>query len=177
MATDNLTIELLGYKQFIKVLKDADPEVRKAMDKEIRSFLNPVSSLAKSYVPARVLSGWEPDKENKWKDKAWNASEVKAKIRVRQGGKRERGSKSSSAWRIENMNAAGAIYELAGLKSQGKTPQGQTFVRMLQDRGGSPSRLIWRAWDEKGGKTVITRGVEGIIEHYQHELQRKLNES
>ena len=176
MVEERTETVLYGYNEFKKILKQADPDLRKQMDKEIRSFLNPVSSLAKTKVPGSVLSGWTPEAEGsgKWSAKAWDQSKVVRGIGIRQGGARKRGSATSAAWRITNANAAGAIYELAGLKSKGKTPAGRTFVEMLMKRGGRPSRLIWKAWDEKGGERVITRDIAEVVSTYERELQRKL---
>ena len=176
MTEERTEVVLYGYNQFKKILKDADPKLRKEMDKEIRSFLNPVSSLAKTKVPGQVLSGWAPEAEGsgEWSKKAWDQSEVVRGIGVRQGGARKRGSATSSAWKIVNNSPAGAIYELAGMKSNGKTPAGRTFVEMLRQRGGRPSRLIWKAWDEKGGERVITRDIAETVGKYERELQRRL---
>ena len=174
---EDLKVTFYGYDKFKKLLKEADPELRKQMDQEIKSFLTPVSSLAKSKVPGHVLSGWEPDVEvgGKWAAKAWDKNKVEKGITVRQGGTRRRGSATRSAWRIANLSAAGSIYELAGRKSDGKTPAGKTFVEMLKQRGGEPSRLIWRAWDEKGGEKAITRGVVEIVNKFETELKSRLD--
>jgi hypothetical protein len=37
------------------------------------------------------------------------------------------------------------------------------------------SRLIWRAWDAKGGEQAITRSVLETINKFENELQRKLD--
>jgi len=177
MAELGERVVLYDYNRFKKILKEADPEIRKAMDSEIKSFLTPVSSLAKSRVPATVLSGWMPETEGKgrWASRSWDQAEVARKISVRQGGSRAKGSATSSAWKITNASAAGAIFELAGRKSTGHTPAGRTFVEMLMKRGGTPSRLIWRAWDDSGGSRALTRGVVEIINRYEHELTQRLN--
>ena len=177
MAGEETKVVLEDYTRFKKILKEADPALRKAMDKEIRSFLTPVSSLANTKAPSTVLSGWTPAAEGsgKWAAKAWDQSTVQRGIAVRQGGKRSKGSATSSAWKIINKSAPGAIYELAGKKSKGKTVAGRTFVHMLTERGGSPSRLIWAAWDERGGEKAIIRSVAETINKYENELQRLLN--
>jgi hypothetical protein len=178
MATEETKVVLYGYNRFKKILKQADPDLRKKMDKEIRSFLTPVSSLAKAKAGqvGTPLSGWTPETEGngKWADRAWDTNVVQRGIAVRQGGKRSRGSATSAAWRITNKSAPGAIYELAGRKSHGKTVAGRTFVSMLRERGGEPSRLIWAAWDEKGGEKAISRDVAETVMKYENELQRLL---
>lgn len=170
------TVVLNGYNDFKKKLKDADVDLRKAMDKEIRDFITPVSSLAKTYVPAVAMRNWKSGGKGEWNGRlGWDQSQIIKGIVVRQGGKRSRGSATSAAWRIQNKSAAGAVYELAGKKSQGQGIAGMTFINAITSRGGRPSRLIWRAWDEKGGEKAITRGIVETIHKFENELQSKLD--
>lgn len=170
------TVVLNGYNEFKKNLKNADAELRKEMDKEIRSFINPVSSLAKTYVPPSAMRNWKSGGKGEWSDRlGWDQAAVVKGIVVRQGGKRSRGSATSAAWRIQNKSAAGAVYELAGKKSSGKGIAGMTFINAITLSGGQPSRLIWRAWDAKGGEHAITRAVVETIQKFENELQRRLD--
>lgn len=170
------TVVLNGYNDFKKKLKVADADLRKEMDKEIKSFITPVSSLAKTYVPNVVMRNWTSGGKGEWSDRiGWDQPSVAKGIVVRQGGKRSRGSATSAAWRIQNKSAAGAVYELAGRKSSGKGIAGMSFINAITLRGGRPSRLIWRAWDEKGGEQAITQAVVETIHKFENELQRKLD--
>jgi hypothetical protein len=170
------TVVLNGYNEFKKKLKLADADLRKAMDKEIKSFITPVSSLAKSYVPSVAMRNWKSGGNGQWSSRlGWDQSEVLKGIVVRQGGSRSKGSATSAAWRIQNKSAAGAVYELAGKKSSGSGTAGISFVNAITLRGGRPSRLIWRAWDAKGGEQAITRSVLETINKFENELQSKLD--
>jgi hypothetical protein len=171
------SVVLYGYNDFKKKLKEADAELRKAMDKEIRDFITPVSSLAKAYVPSVAMRNWKSGGDGVWSDRlGWDQSAVIKGIAVRQGGKRSRGSATSAGWRIQNKSAAGAVYELAGKKSSGSGTAGMSFINAITLRGGRPSRLIWRAWDAKGGEQAITRSVVETIHKFENELQRKLDQ-
>jgi len=171
------TVVLHGYNEFKKKLKDADADLRKQMDKEIRSFITPVSTLAKTYVPAVVMRNWTNDENGgEWSTaRGWDPAYVRKQIVVRQGGRRSRGSATSAAWRIQNKSAAGVIYELAGSRSQGKSIAGTNFINAITAVGGQPSRLIWRAWDAKGGEKAITRAIVETINKFENELQSKLD--
>ena len=170
------TVVLNGYNEFKKQLKAADADLRKAMDKEIKSFITPVSNLAKTYVPQVAVRNWKSEGKGEWSNRlGWDQATVTKGIVVRQGGKRSRGSATSAAWRIQNKSAAGAVYELAGRKSDGSGIAGQTFVKAITMRGGRPSRLIWRAWDAKGGEQAITRAVVETIQKFENELQNRLD--
>lgn len=182
MATDigsgglETTVVLNGYNDFKRKLKLADSDLRKAMDKEIKSFITPVATLAKSFVPAVAMRNWKSGGKGKWGDRlGWDQSAVLKGIIVRQGGSRSKGSATSAAWRIQNKSAAGAVYELAGKKTSGSGTAGMTFINAITLRGGRPSRLIWRAWDAKGGEQAVTRGVLETIHKFENQLQRELN--
>ena len=171
-------VTLYGYNEFKKILKEVDPDLRKEMDREIRSFITPVSTLAKSLVPQTVMRNWrKPTRasSSRWAERGWDQAEVVKGIRVRQGGKRSKGAATSSAWKIQNTSPAGAIYETAGRRSAGEGIAGQAFVAAITLRGGRASRLIWRAWDDSGGDKAITRDVVDTINKYENELQRRLN--
>lgn len=169
------TVVLQGYNDFKKKLKAADADMRKAMDKEIKSFITPVSSLAKSYVPSVAVRNWKSGGDGEWSGRlGWDQSQVLKGIVVRQGGSRSKGSATSAAWRIQNKSAAGAVYELAGKKSAGSGTAGISFINAITLRGGRPSRLIWRAWDSKGGEKSITSAIVETINKFENDLQRKL---
>jgi hypothetical protein len=123
------------------------------------------------------MRNWKSGGDGVWSDRlGWDQSAVIKGIAVRQGGKRSRGSATSAGWRIQNKSAAGAVYELAGKKSSGSGTAGMSFINAITLRGGRPSRLIWRAWDAKGGEQAITRSVVETIHKFENELQRKLDQ-
>jgi hypothetical protein len=171
---------LYHYNEFKRALKDFDPEIRKEMDKTIRGFINPIAKSAKQLVKPAPLSGWRkrPGSTSKWSDTlAWDPTKVKSGIAVRQGKRRPKGvpaSRSVVAWGIYSRHPAGAIYELAGKKSSGTTVAGRTFVKVLMDRGGRPSRLIWRAFDEHGGGQAIQRDIARTIKEYESLMGHRL---
>jgi len=167
----DVKVALNGYNQFKKELKLADPELRKAMDREIRGFLKPIASRAKGLVPGTVMRNWKKPMrsraDSRWGERAWDQSTVQKGIVVRQGGQRAFGSQYSSAWSLQNRSAAGAIYETAGKRSGGHGVSGIAFVSAIMAAGGRPSRLIYRAWDDAGGEKKISTEVVKIIEKYE----------
>lgn len=177
-ARDAIKIDssLKGYNDFKKRLKEFDPELRRAMDREIRAVLKPVATKAQSYVPERPLSGWRlgSDRVGTARMPDWDQGEVRKNIKVRQGGKRSRGNATQSAWKISNLSAAGSVLELAGKVKTGNPPMGHVFIKALTLYHGKASRLIWRAWDEAGGEKKITAEVFGIVELYESKLEREL---
>lgn len=176
---------IYGYNDFKRELKKASPELRKAMDAEIKAFVEPVTTRAKTLVPNTVMRNWVPPKNprvnpqtgelSRWAVRAWDPGTVRKGITVRQNTKRSRGRADSVAWRIQNKSAAGAIYETAGKKMKPRSQSGVSFINNIMRIDSRPSRLIWRAWDDAGGEKKITAGVVAIIGKYENELQRRLD--
>ena len=177
---DEITVVFYGYNDFKKLLKEFDPELRKAMDKEIRDSLKPLARRAQGIVPSAPLSNWTKPPEHpgdkSWKGyRVWDPENVRKGIVVRQGGKRKRGSSTVSMWRFANRNSAGSIYELAGRASSGKTPQGRAFIRNLNAAQGKASRLIWRVWSKENAENKIENHVFKTVNEYERKLQDGLD--
>ena len=174
----DLDAAIYNYAETKALLKKADPEMRKAMDKTIRGLLGPVAKRAKSFVPDQPLSGWNyggagdryPPNSSGNGLPFWNPSLAKRGIAVRQGGRRTRGAVTQAAWKITNSSGAGAALETAG-----RGPSTHAFVQAIQNQHGKPSRLIWRAWDEAGGEKNIVGEVVATINEYESLLQTQLN--
>jgi hypothetical protein len=165
---------LYNYAETKALMKEYSPELRKAMDKEIRATLSPIAKRAKSFVPDQPLSGWNYGSAGqRYMDSRlpfWNSALAKRGIAVRQGGRRSKGAVTQAAWKISNSSAAGAAFETAG-----RGPSTHAFVEAIQNQHGKPSRLIWRAWDEAGGEKEITTKVVATIKESESLLQTQLN--
>jgi hypothetical protein len=149
--------------------------MRKAMDAEIRAILTPVAEQARGYVQNQPLRNWTTGGEGEWSSRiGYDPTAIRKGIKVLQGGRRAKGSAEQSAWKISNTSGAGTILEVAGRRSSGKGVAGQMFIKALTMYNGAPSRLIWRAWDSKGGENNITRAVVDVVKKYEGELQRLL---
>ena len=170
----NLDSALYNYAETKALMKDFSPELRKAMDKEIRATLSPIAKRAKSFVPQQPLSGWNygdaGERYSPGRLPFWNPSLAKRGIAVRQGGRRSKGAVTQAAWKITNSSPAGAALETAG-----RGPSTHAFVQAIRNQHGKPSRLIWRAWDEAGGEKNITAKVVATIKESESLLQTQLN--
>lgn len=171
-----LNASLKGYNDFKKQLKEFDPDLRRAMDREVRGVLKPIAAKAATFVPERPLSGWRLGSGRVGPERMpdWDQGEVRKNIKVRQGGRRRRGNATQAAWKISNLSAAGSAMETAGKRNDGNPPMGDVFIKALTLYHGKPSRLIYRAWDEAGGEKKITAEVFGIVKLYESKLERGL---
>jgi len=165
---------LKGYNEFKKALKEASPELRRAMDKEIRGILKPVVSNARSAVPDQPLSGWRLGNDRTGPEKMpdWDQATVRKGIVIRQGGKRSRGKSTQSAWKIQNTSGAGVVFEVAN--KQRTKPSGLIFTKALTLYHGNTSRLIWSAWDKAGGEKKLSQDVAAVVKMYEGKLEREL---
>lgn len=173
MTAPQMRVTVVGLRDMKKALAQVAPDLKKEMEKNIRLAIQPVRERAQSLVPNRPLSGWRSGGSGEWASRlGWDASKVRSGIAIRQGGGRVRTAGVLTAWRLTNANAAGAVYELAGRKSGGSSPQGRTFISQLT-RQAAPSRLIWRAWDDLGGDDIVTPKVVEAIENAEREFQAR----
>lgn len=159
---------VLGLRELEKGLRSFDPELAKKMDKAIRAAIDPVVKAARGFVPDEALSGWDDEGTGEWSTRlGWNAAQVRRGIRMRKGSKRRARNGTSVAWRIQQFDAAGAVFELAGRRSSGN------FQSNLTREHGRASRLIWRAWDQQGDEVVPK--IRRAVEDAENELQRRLD--
>ena len=168
----DLTLSLYNYDKFKNELKDFSPQLRRAMDKEIRGVLTPVVDRAKALVPDQPLSGWNygTDRYAPSRLPFWDPSRARQGIKIKQGGRRRTGYAEQAAWRLSNMDGAAAAFELAGRRKPGNI-LGESLLRAGM---GKPRRLLWRAWYEsKAWKTANTT-IRELVAKYEKELQRGL---
>jgi hypothetical protein len=84
-----------------------------------------------------------------------------------------RGDYTTSAGALLNKSRAGAIFEIAGrVKGDGKTPQGTAFKRILNEKFGDASRVVWRIVDRD--RLKIQANIVKALDEAKTELQKKL---
>lgn len=177
-----MPVEVVGGVQLKKALNKYEPDLAKAMRKEIGSYLKPVVNAARSYVPSIApLSGWDLGSTPKYGVNyrpfpKFYAPRMKSGIGYSSGNTRPNKSGFTYLARIYNKSAAGAIYETAGRLNPFGSPRsrslnpnaGRQFIQAMPPitKGyGSPradgkppykmdGRLIYRAWAETNGQVV-----------------------
>jgi len=164
-----------------RALNKYDPELYKAMNKEIKVALKVVQKSARDLVPAYLGSGLRNFQGDSTTAKSrtsrkrafpkFNSGEVKRGIVTSVG----RSKRAPNGWvgyySLINKSAAGQIIEIAGRwnpagdpKSQSNNPQaGAHFINVLNHnvghfgkygkRRGDVGRIIYRAAEEDQGKT------------------------
>jgi len=170
-----LSIEISGNADLRKALRRFAPDLEKELRKELRAALSPVAQKAKSYVTEDApMRGWRGRAFSEAKFPIYNANTIRKGIGYRvTPGKVNRNGFSSMA-SIYNSSAAGAIYEIAGIRSEKGQPwvgpkaggaskkvsrsvnpqAGEQFIRNLPAPTSSlkgRGRLIYRAWANSRG--------------------------
>jgi len=183
-------IVLSGIKETIDALKEFDKDAVKRFNKVINSELSRAESSARNIV-ARIdnsqgtgtpMSGWrksDPTRPSSTRGgagwPAWKPSEVAAGIVKSKAQGRVSRNYTTSAGKLINKSAAGAIFEVAGRNTKGSAARtsGAQFLRNLGNRFGRASRLIWSVVDKEGEQ--LQRNVAKALDDAKQDLQRALN--
>ena len=158
---------VIGGLALRKALKKFEPDLAKETSKEIASFVKPIASKARGFLPSNeeAPSGWlkRENAQGKWATRYYDKSEASRGISYKTTPSRKNSKGFVALASVSNKSAGGAIYETAGRKA-GIT--GNFTPKLGGDIKGrsqkSSGRAIFRAFDEDGGKA--TAGVLRAIE-------------
>jgi hypothetical protein len=164
-----------GLDEAVAYLKLFDNETLKAMNKEMYSVM-------KDLVPGTSpMSGWEKKSLTgaKWGTQLnFTPSKIRTGVRSKIGLVRNKSLNTRErAYLLINANPAGAIYETAGRKTDGATPQGRQFIKNIEERSGmrvigKQGRLAWRA--AINNRAEITVKMGRVVAKYQDMINRRL---
>ena len=173
--------EVKGVIELRKALAQFAPDLAKELKRELNDILKPIVREAQSFVPAiSPMSGWAPRAMSEASFPFYDSGEIRRGIVFKTTPSLENAQGFKNVIRIQNLSAAGAIYETAGRKngqgqdwvgpgggsSKGKSRSvnpyaGNQFISNLGNLYGSGKksgiqsmmgRLIFRAWAATQGK-------------------------
>ena len=183
-----MPVEVKGVIALRKALNAYAPDLAKELTKEMTASLKVIQKTARGFVPDQAPGGlynWQFDANRKITAEnsmfntfnttgrvrffpLYNATEIKRNIVYRTGYGKPNRQGFRSLFRVKNMSAAGAIYETAGRKTPGLTPQGKQFVQQGpiygRKRNGSDmrGRVLFRAYEQDEGQQ--TKAIFAAIE-------------
>jgi hypothetical protein len=157
MDRQNSNIQITGVKETARALKEFAPDLHKSMNKEIRKSLNVVKARAQSKYP-----------KGSWKINI-NQKRILGSIVATSGG----GTSTGSSWSNAPDGVRAAIFEFAGSKTDGATPQAKGLIKSLNARYGTPGRFLWSAWDETGKQALSE--IETAVRRAERDLQGRLD--
>jgi hypothetical protein len=178
-----MPVNITGVQGTLKAMRKFDPDLAKAMNKQIKGAMMPIRDAARGFAPANIemLSGWTGLSASAATAKYrafpnYNQSEVTNGIVYRQGSNNKgevAGAKFTRRWQvayfIANNSPGGAIFETSGRKSG---PGGNKNTKSLNPKAGEQfmqplnsfsligsntafkGRLIYRAWAENQGRAA-----------------------
>lgn len=153
MAATNIRID--NVKATVAALKEFAPEIQQRMNKEIRTALVKTQTGAKARYP-----------KGSWSISV-NTKKILGSISARSGGTR------ASSWEKSSPGVRAAVFEFAGSRGTGKTPQAAAMISSLRARYGEPGRFLWDSWDENGAQALAD--IESSVREAERDLQAKLN--
>lgn len=178
-----------GLNEAVAYLKQFDTQTLKALNKELYSEMKKLKLQTRADAPVKTpLRNWKPqaNPKSRWGfvksgDKAGIAFDPRA---VRMGITTElkpvrikgRDTKERAYLLVEN-NGGGSVYEAAGRKSRGRTPQGRAFIRNLEAKSGitvigKQGRLIWKNVIEN--RNEVTANLAAVVRKYEALINAKL---
>jgi hypothetical protein len=192
MMANNDVVILVGLNETLTALKEFDKQAVSKFQKVINDELRHAKKDAQELIYKAVsqgndvqtapLSGWQTQKkvtvqtlkQSKTRPfPSWDTSEIIAGIVSSRATGKVRGDYTTSAGALLNKSRAGAIFEIAGrVKGDGKTPQGTAFKRILNEKFGAASRVVWRIVDRD--RLKIQANIVKALDEAKTELQKKL---
>lgn len=148
--------EVVGIQSALRRIGSVDRGLRTQLSRKFRQSGEPLRQSALAFVPSSApMSGW---KTGRYK---WDGA--RQGVRIKFSTKTDR-SGSIRLLTLQQKNAAGAIYDIAGRASAGNTPQGQNMIRVLNERYGAASRSMW-----KGAEAALPE-IEQLVSDAVDEL-------
>lgn len=155
VKADTNWIRLEGMSETMNALRAFEPEVYKQLTKLVRSSVNRVKQGAQAIYGGKYV------------------------VRTSYVGKRPSGSvtaimgakKSPNDWSDPATKAV--VFEFAGTRSSGATPQMKGALRFFDTFYGRPGRFLWSAYDSIKGD--IERDLKNGMATAERELQRRLD--
>ena len=165
-------IEVQGVAEALKTLQKADPELRKAVIKDMKAAAAPLEGAARALVPDKPLTNWYG-----WKG-GYDRGKVQKGIKVAfRGGKvKGKGGDHFPLLSLRQTNAGGAIFEMAGRAggsgrgSEG-AERGAAMINKL-DSYGTASRTLWPAVERNFG--AVETALTAAVNNMGNELSRML---
>ena len=144
-----LRIEISGNADLRKALRRFAPDLEQELRKELRAALSPVVQKARGYVTDdSPMRGWRGRAFSEAKFPFYNPNTIRRGIGYRVTPGKVNSNGFSSMASIYNSSAAGAIYEVAGIKN----PNGQPWVGT---ESGGASKGVSRSRNPKAGEQFI----------------------
>lgn len=135
---------VVSFTSTTQAIRRLAPDLNKAMNKRINQALQVIVDDARGFIPEiSPLRNWAQPGQGAglWASKAFDRNDISKGItKTRAGGTRRTSEGLMSSYAILDKTAPGVIFESAGTKSTGTTPQGKVFIRRISAWSGLPTK-------------------------------------
>lgn len=175
----NTSIEVVGVKEALKELNTIDKRLRREITKDFKQIIQPVIDDAVNLLPYKEpMSGWArgwnaaPGRQRAsdggtrqilpWDDRTFYASQIKPFTSGKTPKSFNGMTRNATTFGVRWTGPAARLFDQT---RGGKTPQGQQMARVLNERFGNASRMIWRAYErsEPRVQDEMKRLVEKVM--------------
>lgn len=164
--------------QTLKALRQIDPELRKRVPNEIKSYAQPMLVQIKAGMPKQIMSGWGRTGRTGYR---YSSARFKTTIQFR--GRPPRAgtfttrtgqtfvTRPGDAWPILRVRSKHLALMIATTARKGKTESGRAFVAKL-DEVRRADRYIWPIVERHVDD--IERGIRESFRRYEKIVNREL---
>lgn len=165
MARVRIDGEVENVAETLRALRRIDPELRKRVPDEIKSYALPMLAELKASYPAELTRGW-----SRGGRVGYRPGRARSKTSLQFRGTRPRNAPSDS-WALLRVRVRDAAVSIADMAASGRSPEGSGMVRSLR-RHGRPSRFVWPVVERHAAN--IEKGIEASFERYAAIVTREL---
>lgn len=186
MAEFNVSMQVIGVKELLTVLKSTDKKLVRETQAAMRGAGSPLVAQAREITPSNPLSGWVHSGRTGWRD-----SEVQSGLKVSVGGARMKDS-----WpllKLTQKNPAGMIFDWAGRagmsqrkprsreypgrpRGHANTTQGRALIANLPQfgyvKGSKYSRVLFPAF--VASRREVTGALLEALDKVAAEMNREI---
>ena len=177
MADD--TVVISGIKETIESLKKFDKDAARRLNKVIHDELALAEREARGKIKDEPpMSGWRTVPATRGRTRggqgwpAWEPTVIRQGIKKTRAEGKVRFDYTTSAGALVQKTAAGAIWEVAGRRSDGEGT-GRKMIGVLNERFKGASRGIWAVVDKDADK--IRANVRRAMDDAKKLLQLNIN--
>ena len=182
------TMEVQGVKESLAILNALDKKTRRQITRDFAAIAKPMVDEAKRLLPGDApMSGWNRAynvgglgkkqarmargvvsfaDEDSTALLPWNANAERRSIKAFTSGSKKKAAVFGMRWN----DRTATLFDMAGHST---TPQGAQMVQTLGSRYGSPSRIMWKAYEMQSAEIQdqIKQLVERIINESSYALR------
>ena len=170
-----VTLEVTGVAEALKALAQADPELRKAVIKDMKQAAKPLEAAARALVPSgKVLTNWYG-----WRD-GWDSATARKGIKVAFRGGKVRGKSADHfpLLSLRQTDPGGAIYDIAGRTFPGKRSEGAARGAAMVSKlntYGTASRTLWPAVERNFGdvEAALLEAIDTMSDVINREIVQR----